>query len=182
MPTLAALVLGTACGGRAKPDSAGSTASPSRRRNGRGRPHCDGKHRGYSRCSGHFGFLRGSGRFGFLRDSRHFSFCGGGGCSRFLRRSGHFRFFRGGRSFRFGRRRAHRSKCQAAQTPCQVGYGPLQSDDTMKYGPALYPPPDGGSADTMMQPEVLQWMTETTGPAAHVIWHAVPRLRGRVRC
>ncbi len=57
---------------------------------------------------------------------------------------------------------------------CVYGYDPLPSDDTMASGPALYDANGGGAAiDTIVQPEVLQWMTDNKWQGAHVIWHAV---------
>ena len=56
---------------------------------------------------------------------------------------------------------------------CLYGYDPLASDDTMKSGPDLFTPDGGGATDTVVQPEVLQWMTDNKWPGAHVVWHAV---------
>jgi len=55
---------------------------------------------------------------------------------------------------------------------CRYGYDPLPSDQTMASGPSLFTLPDG-SVDTVVQPEVLQWMTDNKWQGAHVIWHAV---------
>ncbi len=54
---------------------------------------------------------------------------------------------------------------------CLNGYDPLPSDDTMKSGPALFTV--GNDTDTIVQPEVLQWMTDNHWMGAHVVWHAV---------
>ncbi len=43
----------------------------------------------------------------------------------------------------------------------------------MRYGPDLFTPPGGGAVDTVVQPEVLQWMTDNKWPTAHLLWHAV---------
>jgi hypothetical protein len=56
---------------------------------------------------------------------------------------------------------------------CRYGYEPLPSDATMAHGPNLVTPEGGGSVDTVVQPEVLQWMTENKWQGAHVVWHAV---------
>ena len=56
---------------------------------------------------------------------------------------------------------------------CLYGYDPLPSDATMASGPSLFTPPGGGSVDTVVQPEVLQWMTDNKWQSAHVVWHAV---------
>jgi hypothetical protein len=56
---------------------------------------------------------------------------------------------------------------------CLYGYDKLPSDETMAHGPSLYTPPSGGSVDTILQPEVLQWMEENRWTGAHVVWHAV---------
>jgi hypothetical protein len=56
---------------------------------------------------------------------------------------------------------------------CLYGYDPLPSDETMKSGPVIFTPASGGSSDTIVQPEVLQWMTDNKWQGAHVIWHAV---------
>jgi hypothetical protein len=56
---------------------------------------------------------------------------------------------------------------------CLYGHDPLPSDDTMKSGPDIYMPPNGGLPDTILQPEVLQWMNDNKWTGAHVIWHAV---------
>lgn len=56
---------------------------------------------------------------------------------------------------------------------CLVGYDPLPSDDTMATGPFIFTPEGGGAADTVVQPEVLQWMVDNEWQGAHVIWHAV---------
>jgi hypothetical protein len=56
---------------------------------------------------------------------------------------------------------------------CLEGYEPLPSDDTMAFGPAIFRPEGGGLPDTVVQPEVLQWMTDNEWQGAHVIWHAV---------
>ena len=56
---------------------------------------------------------------------------------------------------------------------CLYGYDPLPSDDTMKSGPSLFTPSGGGAVDTIVQPEVLQWMTDNKWMGAHVVWHAV---------
>jgi hypothetical protein len=56
---------------------------------------------------------------------------------------------------------------------CLEGYDPLPSDDTMAAGPSIFTPANGGASDTVVQPEVLQWMVEKEWQGAHVIWHAV---------
>jgi hypothetical protein len=56
---------------------------------------------------------------------------------------------------------------------CLHGYDPLPSDETMKSGPSLFTPASGGGTDTILQPEVLQWMTDNKWQGAHVVWHAV---------
>jgi hypothetical protein len=56
---------------------------------------------------------------------------------------------------------------------CLYGYPALESDKTMKSGPALYTSKSGGQPDTIMQPEVLQWMEDNKWTGAHVVWHAV---------
>lgn len=43
----------------------------------------------------------------------------------------------------------------------------------MAHGPYLFTPPGGGAVDTVVQPDVLQWMTDNEWQGAHVIWHAV---------
>ena len=55
---------------------------------------------------------------------------------------------------------------------CRYGYDPLPSDETMASGPSLFTLPNG-SVDTVVQPEVLQWMTDNKWQGAHVVWHAV---------
>jgi len=54
---------------------------------------------------------------------------------------------------------------------CLNGYDPLPSDDTMKAGPATFSTPQGD--DTILQPEVLDWMSQNKWTGAHVVWHAV---------
>jgi hypothetical protein len=54
---------------------------------------------------------------------------------------------------------------------CLYGYSALPSDDTMQAGPAIYE--NGGSKDTILQPEVLKWMADNKWTGAHVVWHAV---------
>jgi len=54
---------------------------------------------------------------------------------------------------------------------CLNGYDPLASDDTMKAGPATFSTPQGD--DTILQPEVLDWMAQNKWTGAHVVWHAV---------
>jgi hypothetical protein len=56
---------------------------------------------------------------------------------------------------------------------CLYGYDPLPSDDTMASGPDLFTPQGGGAVDTVVQPEVLQWMNDNKWQGAHVVWHAV---------
>ncbi|MEI9936194.1 MAG: hypothetical protein WDO69_03110 [Pseudomonadota bacterium] len=53
---------------------------------------------------------------------------------------------------------------------CLNGYDPQPTDATMKSGPALYG--TGANQDTILQPEVLQWMTDNHWMGAHVFWHA----------
>lgn len=55
---------------------------------------------------------------------------------------------------------------------CVDGYDPLPNDQTMTAGPFIFQPEGGGPADTVVQPEVLEWMTENEWQGAHVIWHA----------
>jgi hypothetical protein len=43
----------------------------------------------------------------------------------------------------------------------------------MAFGPAIFTPSGGGQPDTILQPEVLQWMTDNKWMGAHVVWHAV---------
>jgi hypothetical protein len=50
---------------------------------------------------------------------------------------------------------------------CLYGYNALPNDATMKAGPSIV----GG--DTVVQPEVLDWMAENKWTGAHVVWHAV---------
>jgi hypothetical protein len=54
---------------------------------------------------------------------------------------------------------------------CLKGYDPLPSDETMMSGPAKFSTPSGD--DTILQPEVLQWMSDNKWTGAHVVWHAV---------
>jgi hypothetical protein len=61
---------------------------------------------------------------------------------------------------------------------CLYGYDPLPSDDTMASGPFLFTPPGGGSTDTVVQPEVLEWMDANRWQGAHVVWHAVRACSG----
>jgi hypothetical protein len=56
---------------------------------------------------------------------------------------------------------------------CLYGYDPLPSDDTMAHGPAVFTPAGGGQPDTILQPEVLDWMEQFKWTGAHVVWHAV---------
>jgi hypothetical protein len=56
---------------------------------------------------------------------------------------------------------------------CLFGYDPLPSDDTMASGPYLFTPEGGGPVDTVVQPEVLEWLTDNQWMGAHVVWHAV---------
>jgi len=53
---------------------------------------------------------------------------------------------------------------------CLKGYDPLPSDDTMKSGPAVFSTSSGD--DTILQPEVLQWMSDNKWTGGHVFWHA----------
>ena len=43
----------------------------------------------------------------------------------------------------------------------------------MAHGPAIFTPSGGGQPDTILQPEVLQWMADNKWTGAHVLWHAV---------
>jgi len=54
---------------------------------------------------------------------------------------------------------------------CLYGYPAEKSDDTMKAGYAKFSTPMGD--DTILQPEVLQWMADNKWTGAHVVWHAV---------
>ncbi|HET7540081.1 MAG TPA: hypothetical protein VFK05_09415 [Polyangiaceae bacterium] len=54
---------------------------------------------------------------------------------------------------------------------CLYGYSPEKSDDTMQAGYAKFSTSMGD--DTVVQPEVLQWMTDNKWMGAHVVWHAV---------
>lgn len=54
---------------------------------------------------------------------------------------------------------------------CLYGYDPQPTDDTMATGPVRYSTSSGD--DTILQPEVLQWMDDNKWPGAHVIWHGV---------
>ena len=54
---------------------------------------------------------------------------------------------------------------------CLYGYNAEASDATMKAGFAKFSTSMGD--DTVVQPEVLQWMTDNKWMGAHVVWHAV---------
>jgi hypothetical protein len=54
---------------------------------------------------------------------------------------------------------------------CLYGYNALPNDDTMKAGYAKFSTANGD--DTILQPEVLQWMSDNKWTGAHVVWHAV---------
>ena len=54
---------------------------------------------------------------------------------------------------------------------CLNGYDPQPSDDTMKSGYVKFSTSSGD--DTILQPEVLQWMSDNKWTGAHVVWHAV---------
>ncbi|MEI9947799.1 MAG: hypothetical protein WDO74_02195 [Pseudomonadota bacterium] len=54
---------------------------------------------------------------------------------------------------------------------CLNGYDPLPNDETMKAGYAKFSTSSGD--DTILQPEVLQWMADNKWTGAHVVWHAV---------
>jgi hypothetical protein len=55
---------------------------------------------------------------------------------------------------------------------CLYGYSALPSDDTMKSGPDIFMA-GTNQEDTILQPEVLDWMSKNKWTGAHVIWHAV---------
>lgn len=55
---------------------------------------------------------------------------------------------------------------------CLYGYSPHPTDATMKAGPDIFMP-GTNQEDTILQPEVLQWMAENKWTGAHVVWHAV---------
>ncbi|HYP75688.1 MAG TPA: hypothetical protein VER12_07035 [Polyangiaceae bacterium] len=55
---------------------------------------------------------------------------------------------------------------------CLYGYNPEPSDDSMKAGYATFSA-SGQKDDTVVQPEVLKWMTDNKWMGAHVVWHAV---------
>jgi hypothetical protein len=54
---------------------------------------------------------------------------------------------------------------------CLYGYPPEPTDETMAFGPATFKTSSGD--DTILQPEVLKWMTDNHWMGAHVVWHAV---------
>ena len=53
---------------------------------------------------------------------------------------------------------------------CLKGYDPEASDATMMAGPAKFKTSAGD--DTILQPEVLQWMSDHKWTGGHVFWHA----------
>ncbi len=55
---------------------------------------------------------------------------------------------------------------------CLKGFDPQPSDNTMASGPAVFKSAGNGD-DTILQPEVLQWMSDNKWTGAHVLWHAV---------
>lgn len=55
---------------------------------------------------------------------------------------------------------------------CLYGFSArADEDDKMKSGPVRFPTSSGD--DTILQPEVLQWMADNKWTGAHVLWHAV---------
>jgi hypothetical protein len=56
---------------------------------------------------------------------------------------------------------------------CIDGYEPHPADDMMKAGYAVYV--KNNQADTTVQPEVIQWMTQNVWQEAHFQWHNIRR-------
>ncbi|MDQ2646243.1 MAG: hypothetical protein M3020_20685, partial [Myxococcota bacterium] len=59
---------------------------------------------------------------------------------------------------------------------CVEGYAPLAVDATMKDGYSEYT--KSGQVDTLVQPEVIEWMNSQVWEEAHFQWHNIRRCNG----